>query len=158
GHSRSVPSDAGLSYRFDDNFVGFGPDNPTTVYDGSYSVPNLLNVTWYSWPAFSRAFEYSGTTSVVWEANVQPGAGNFQAFRSSSSANLPRRRIFDVANATVDTMTSAIGGENTVYFQQFALAQTHSRIVSPFYDSGVASPDYSGPIVGFDASRASMCI
>ncbi|MBI1853708.1 MAG: hypothetical protein HYR85_25515 [Planctomycetes bacterium] len=158
GHSLLTVGDPnGLSFVFDDNYAGFGPNNPTTVYDGSYSVPNLLNVGYFPWPAFTRPFEYSGQSSIVWEANVDPGGGNIQAFRYASSNFTPHRRIFDVPGARRDTMTSPTGGENTHYFQQFVLAQKRSRIVSPFYDTGVSHPDYSGPLVVSDPTRGTPC-
>src|SRR5262249_6661213 len=103
GHSRFTVSNGLLNQSsFDQNYQGF-PNNPTVVSSGRYEVPNRQNQQWWPWPDFAIDFEYSGASSVLWEANVapadDPNTSTYQLFRNTSTAPTPGRRIYDVFDA-----------------------------------------------------------
>ncbi|MBI1853709.1 MAG: hypothetical protein HYR85_25520 [Planctomycetes bacterium] len=163
GHTRSTVSQ-GLQATFDVNFQGF-TNNPTTVYSGPYEVRNQLTQQWQAWPQFAQDFEYSGSSAVVWEANVapalDPNTSTYQLFRNTSTAPTPGRRIYDVYNNDTAACPPANPpgcAENTFYHQQFVLATKKSFGVSRYYDSAITNPDYTRPLVVFDANRGGACL
>jgi hypothetical protein len=152
GHSQATSSTGLRSLAFAANYDGF-PENPTTVYSGRYEVPSRLDAMWMPWPEFTRDFEYSGVSSVVLEADVAPGSTGTQLFRNTSTGAAPLRRIFDAFGAGVATCGGGGCNENTVYHQQFVLVTKKSFGVSRYIDSRATNPDYTGPVVRYDAAR-----
>jgi hypothetical protein len=167
GHSDATVS-AGLAATFDRNFSSV-PNNPTVVFEGTYTIPNSVHSPWYPWPEFTTDFEYRGTGTIVFEANVAPGGETYQLFRNTSTASTPLRRIYDRYNATAASCpclpptppaqcpSSAGCAENTVYHQQFVLASKKSYGVSRYYDTQSGSPDYAAALIVFDESRGGPC-
>jgi len=147
GHSNRTIFNDGLAFRFQDNFGGF-PNNPTVVFSGDYAVPNSLNSPYFSWPEFQTDFEFNGTNNVCFELNVPPGAQTFQLFRNSSTAALPRRRVYGAANAETGP-----NGENTIYHARFSFIRKKSFGISRLIDTLTADPDYTEPLVIADTTR-----
>ena len=147
GHTMKGIFTDGLAFRFQENFGGF-PNNPTTIFSGTYSVPNSLTSSYFPWPEFQTDFEYNGVNNVCLEVNVPPGGETFQLFRSNSTACVPRRRIYGAAGAD-----QAVAGENTIYHSRFSFIRKKSFGVSRLIDTQTSNPDYTEPLVIADTLR-----
>ncbi len=159
GHTRATTT-SGLMANFASNFSGFPVPNPTTVFVGSYTTPSLQNQNYFPWPEFTADFEYSGQGPIVWEANVCSGT-DYQLFRNMSTAATPVRRIYGACDTEIACLNppacNTPFAENTTYFQQFVIAKKISTGVSKYYNSGISNPDYTQPLIVFDASRGGPC-
>lgn len=132
-------------------------ETPQPLYQGPYAIrPADLRADGFVDYPLAQPFAYNGVDSLLLDLRMSPSAvpgsganGQIVRLMVLSSAQ-PNARVvsYGAAGRLIDPNAVRQGrGDNTMYDYQLVFVRVKTVAVSPWRDSGVASPDYQTPVV-----------
>lgn len=139
GHKVNMPAE--LDFLYAANYDLGVPNNPTSVFEGTYTTPVDLAATWIPWPEFQTDFEYTSNHDLLLFWDMPEGGDTYQLFRNDSSRSFLRNRIFSFGGDN----RGRNGRENTQYETMFDLVSKSSLALSLTYPVQFAGEDLGDP-------------